>query len=66
MLYAGTDDGLIQVTADGGKNWRKIEKFPGVPDMTYVARMLASLHRRRTPSTPRSTTTRTPTSLRIC
>ncbi len=36
LLYAGTDDGLIQVTEDGGKNWRKIEKFPGVPEMTYV------------------------------
>ena len=25
LIYAGTDDGLIQVTEDGGKNWRKIE-----------------------------------------
>jgi photosystem II stability/assembly factor-like uncharacterized protein len=44
LLYAGTDDGLIQITADGGKAWRKIEKFPGVPDMTYVARILPSQH----------------------
>lgn len=36
LLYAGTDDGLIQVTEDGGENWNKIEKFPGVPEMTYV------------------------------
>ena len=25
LLYAGTDDGLIQVTEDGGKTWRKVE-----------------------------------------
>ncbi|MCK7517200.1 MAG: hypothetical protein MZV64_05505 [Ignavibacteriales bacterium] len=29
LIYAGTDDGLIQVTEDGGKNWRKIESFSG-------------------------------------
>ncbi len=36
LIYAGTDDGLVQVTEDGGKNWRKIEQFPGVPQWTYV------------------------------
>ena len=25
LIYVGTDDGLIQVTEDGGKSWRKIE-----------------------------------------
>jgi photosystem II stability/assembly factor-like uncharacterized protein len=44
LIYVGTDDGLIQVTEDDGKNWRKIDKFPGVPDMAYVARVLASRH----------------------
>jgi photosystem II stability/assembly factor-like uncharacterized protein len=44
LVYVGTDDGLIQVTEDGGKNWRKIESFPGVPEMTYVARIAASQH----------------------
>lgn len=44
LIYVGTDDGLIQVTEDDGKNWRKIDKFPGVPDTTYVARILASRH----------------------
>lgn len=43
LLYAGTDDGLIQVTEDGGEHWRKIDKFPGVPDRTYVSRILASM-----------------------
>lgn len=44
LIYVGTDDGLIQVTEDDGKTWRKIDKFPGVPDMSYVARVLASRH----------------------
>ena len=44
LIYVGTDDGLIQVTEDGGRNWRKIESFPGVPDMTYVSRIFASQH----------------------
>jgi photosystem II stability/assembly factor-like uncharacterized protein len=44
LIYVGTDDGLIQVTEDGGKNWRKIEKFPGVGDLAYVSRITASNH----------------------
>ena len=44
LLYVGTDDGLIQVTSDGGANWTKYDKFPGVPDMTYVSRLAASNH----------------------
>jgi photosystem II stability/assembly factor-like uncharacterized protein len=44
LIYVGTDDGLIQVTEDAGKTWRKIESFPGVPDMTYVSRIFASQH----------------------
>jgi photosystem II stability/assembly factor-like uncharacterized protein len=44
LIYVGTDDGLIQVTEDGGKSWRKIDKFPGVPDISYVSRIIASHH----------------------
>jgi photosystem II stability/assembly factor-like uncharacterized protein len=44
LIYVGTDDGLIQVTGDGGQNWTKYEKFPGVPEMTYVSRLAASSH----------------------
>lgn len=44
LLYAGTDDGLIQVSEDGGDNWRKIESFPGVPSLTYVNMVWASQH----------------------
>jgi photosystem II stability/assembly factor-like uncharacterized protein len=42
LIYAGTDDGLIQVTEDGGKQWRRIEQFPGVPQWTYVTDVFAS------------------------
>ncbi len=41
LIYVGTDDGVIQVTEDGGKNWRKINKFPGVPEYTYVSDIFA-------------------------
>ena len=44
LLYVGADDGLIQVTEDGGKHWRKIESVPGVPEMTYVSCLTASRH----------------------
>jgi len=42
LIYVGTDDGLIQVTGDGGQSWSKYEKFIGVPDITYVSRLAAS------------------------
>jgi len=44
LIYVGTDDGLVQVTEDGGKNWRRIEQFPGIPEKTYVSCLLASRH----------------------
>jgi photosystem II stability/assembly factor-like uncharacterized protein len=43
LIYVGTDDGLIQVTEDGGANWRAVDQVPGVPKMTYVSRLEASL-----------------------
>jgi len=44
LLYAGTDDGLIQVSEDGGATWKKKDAFPGVPKMTYVNMLWASQH----------------------
>ena len=44
LIYAGTDDGLVQVTEDGGESWRRIDSFPGVPERTYVNRLEASQH----------------------
>lgn len=44
VLYVGTDDGLVNVSENGGGAWRKVETFTGVPAHTYVARLLASQH----------------------
>jgi photosystem II stability/assembly factor-like uncharacterized protein len=44
LLYAGTDDGLIHVSQDGGANWTQYSAFTGVPDRTYVNMIKASLH----------------------
>jgi hypothetical protein len=44
LLYVGTDDGLVQVTEDGGANWRRIDRFGDVPEMTYVNDLEASFH----------------------
>ncbi|MCG8386230.1 MAG: glycosyl hydrolase [Cytophagales bacterium] len=44
LLYVGTDDGLIQVTENGGDSWTRVSSFPGVPSRTYVNMVLASQH----------------------
>ena len=44
LLYAGTDDGRIQVSDNGGANWRAIDKLPGVPDGFFVNDIKADLH----------------------
>jgi photosystem II stability/assembly factor-like uncharacterized protein len=44
LLYVGTDDGLVQVSEDGGANWRRIDRVGDVPEMTYVNDIEASLH----------------------
>lgn len=46
VIYAGTDDGIIQVTEDAGKSWRKIEvgSLPGVPETAFVNDLRADLH----------------------
>ncbi len=37
LLFAGTDDGLIQITADAGGSWTRVSRFKGVPDQSYVS-----------------------------
>lgn len=45
ILWAGTDDGNLHVTRDGGKSWSNVAgKVPGVPKGTYVSRVIASHH----------------------
>jgi len=46
LIYAGTDDGIIQVTENGGSTWTKIltNKIPGVPSTAFVNDIKADLH----------------------
>ncbi len=46
LLYAGTDDGLINISEDSGKSWRQIEvgTLPGVPDAAFVNDIRADLY----------------------
>ena len=44
VIWVGTDDGLIQITEDGGHNWRKVDKISGVPNRTYVNSVYTSHH----------------------
>jgi photosystem II stability/assembly factor-like uncharacterized protein len=44
LLAAGTDDGLVHISEDGGQNWRKIEAIPGAPEQSYVNSVLLSKH----------------------
>ncbi len=45
LIYAGTDDGSIQVTEDGGNNWReiKVSKLPDVPKTAFINDIKADL-----------------------
>ena len=44
MIYVGTDDGVMSVTEDGGENWRHTDSFRGVPDMSLIEDVIASVH----------------------
>ncbi len=46
LLYAGTDDGILQVSEDSGANWRKIElgSIKGVPNRAFVNDVRADLY----------------------
>ena len=43
LLYAGTDDGNIQVSKDGGYTWALVTK--GLPASLWVSRVAASAHK---------------------
>ncbi|MBD3219735.1 glycosyl hydrolase [bacterium] len=36
LLYVGTDDGLVQVSEDGGATWREAGRLPGVGSHVYI------------------------------
>ncbi|MEE2890672.1 MAG: glycosyl hydrolase [Pseudomonadota bacterium] len=44
LIYLGTDDGVMNVTEDGGTSWRRTTNFRGVPDMSLIEDVIASLH----------------------
>jgi photosystem II stability/assembly factor-like uncharacterized protein len=45
VIWAGTDDGNVQVTTDGGTTWTNVTgNIPGLPDRTYVSRLTPSAH----------------------
>ncbi|WP_420601724.1 VPS10 domain-containing protein [Flagellimonas sp.] len=46
LIYAGTDDGILQVTEDGGNSWRKIllGNVKGVPNRAFVNDVRADLY----------------------
>lgn len=46
LLFVGTDDGLIQITDNGGASWTKVDVngISGAPERTYVNYLLGSGH----------------------
>jgi photosystem II stability/assembly factor-like uncharacterized protein len=45
VIWAGTDDGKVQVTQDGGKTWSDVTaKMVGMPKNAWVAQIQASTH----------------------
>ncbi|HWF84973.1 MAG TPA: hypothetical protein VG222_09010, partial [Vicinamibacterales bacterium] len=49
LLYAGTDDGLVQMTRDAGKTWTNVtDKLPGLPKGIWVSAVVPSRFDERT------------------
>jgi len=44
LLFAGTDDGKVSVSENGGTSWRSVDHVPGVPDTAPVFKILPSQH----------------------
>jgi photosystem II stability/assembly factor-like uncharacterized protein len=42
LIYAGTDDGRVHMTRDGGKHWQEI--MEGLPYQKWVSRIVASAY----------------------
>ncbi len=47
-IVVGTDDGLVQVTSDGGANWARTAALPGLPALSYINDVETSRHDART------------------
>ncbi|HET9265038.1 MAG TPA: hypothetical protein VFO14_18450 [Vicinamibacterales bacterium] len=48
VLIVGTDDGLVQVSSDGGQGWTRAAALPGLPALSFVNDVEASVHDVRT------------------
>jgi photosystem II stability/assembly factor-like uncharacterized protein len=44
LLVVGSDDGLIQISENGGGAWRQAASAPGVPERVYVTATMFSRH----------------------
>jgi len=44
LLVTGSDDGLIHISTDGGKNWKKNADISGAPNNSYVNAVQCSQH----------------------
>lgn len=45
VIWVGTDDGLIQLTRDGGENWTNVtSNIPAMPEAGWVAQIKASTY----------------------
>ena len=44
LIAVGTDDGLIQITKNGGQSWTKIDNIKGVPNLSYTNSVYLSKH----------------------
>ncbi len=43
LIWVGTDDGLVQLTRDGGKRWQDVTgNIPGLPKASWVSSIAAS------------------------
>lgn len=44
VLWVGTDDGNVQISRDGGKNWKKLNaNIPGLPSNGWIAQITPSM-----------------------
>lgn len=44
LLYVGSDDGLVNISEDGGDNWRKSAALPKVPALSFINDIEPSNH----------------------
>jgi hypothetical protein len=44
VIWAGTDDGNLQITKDGGANWINVNNLPGLPEASWIPQIRASTY----------------------